>query len=279
MWSAIADKIAGLIPERRVTPKGLVKKVVAKASKEKRDWGDGIKPSVPSEYIVRINRGDWDSYYGTCRDDAAESLARLVVRRFDEKQFLYASPLRISLALDASLDAGRAEIDARFAQRQEGDSCAVCVEREKGTFLPAIMDMAVGCKDVLGRERKASDMLESAAATKVRPRPDVRAYLASNDGGLFTIHPGDTIGVVRRQEEAAPDVVLDGVDYGFCSQVQGVFGMDSKGWFYKNLGVNDAEADDGDGGWKRVSENDKVVLKDGATLKLATGPDLVFSLG
>lgn len=267
----IDDAIRKLIPKKRIEPKQIARRMVSAARSARRGWGWDFKPNVPNEYIIRINRADWDAYYCINQRNVCEALTCMSAKRFEDLQFQYLPPLKTSLVLDASLDDGAFLVDALFGQREAADEMIASAKREKP--VGEIAERLVSAlKDKDRSNEGSSSMIASLAATMVLQR----ATIALDGKELAAIHPGDTIGVLRRSEEDAPNIVLDGIDFEFCSQIQGAFGMNAEGWFYKNLGINDAEVGSRGTGWKTVASGEAARLENGGVLRLASGPDLVF---
>lgn len=273
---ALASYFNKIIPGKRLEPKQIARRIVVEAKREKRGWGWDYKSNVPNKYVVHVNRVDWDSYYESYRESACENLANIVAERLIKKQLSFLPPLEVCIFLDVSLESGAFTVDALFESREGPIDEVACEESNESTGFAAGAS-SPDCPQSWG-EDKGGEVSSMVAATMVLKRHDAHATLSVDGKEFAAVCPGDTIGIARRPEELAPDVILDGNKFEYCSQIQGAFGMNSDGWFYKNLGANAAEVRKEDSAWIAIAKGERALLDSGARLRFASGPELVFTI-
>ena len=105
------------------------------------------------------------------------------------------------------------------------------------------------------------------------PRPDCTAYLVFQDGSKIAVHPGNTIGVVRRSSDTLPTIELDKIDFPYASQMHGVFGYNGS-WYFENKARNGSVVY----GHKTIElrKGDRARLDHGSIIVIAHGEPLEF---
>lgn len=297
--------------EKGINPASIVKAVVKTAQSASRFWGHDKKRDVPNYYIARINYADWEDYYQTDRKEIERKLSLDVKIAFDKKQYATLGKPLVKIAVDHSLAPGALEIDASFSEPTKAfearswsgdrDPFEDYFAREaRRPFCDKELSSEGGRSEECGRDEgdeasgiRVPDSIHSVSEHKaknrtpqytlpnssenktwVMPREGKVSYLISSGGERIAVHAGDSVGVLRRDDEDAPQVMLDIGSFPFVSQIHGVFGFSGE-WFFENKGSNGTVIY-GSGEGMELKEGDKARIADGSVIVFAHGDPLEF---
>ena len=267
---AIEKAIGRLLHRERIDPQHIIRRIVRQARAQARKWGSDYKVDVPNEYVVRVNERDWSSYFEPLGTDIEDKMSEIVSTQLTKMRYLYIPPIMIRIASDMSLEAGSFEIDAGFGPRNEANKG----ESWKGRRPPFQSTPDIAAPDA---EERANETLSIYDATVIQRRSDETGFLVFAEGALVAVHPGDTIGVIRRSGDVPPDIILDDDRFKYYSQIQGVFGKNGDGWFFQNIERNSPAVVSGSLEQK-LDGDSRAALRGGSIIRMAFCEDIEFRL-
>ncbi len=271
---SILEKAKAIIDGKKLrrmqlSPKALLRGVYKESVAAARKLGGERKNDVPDRYFIQINYQDWEEYFGHRQREIESYLSTELHAKLSSRQCASACKPIIELAKDFSLRQGEFRITSSFSDRPSA------VQAEEANPLDDFGSLDAGIKAPgkakASTPKETPSFAEVIAFAETEPMRNDKtvAYLETKAGTRFTVHAGDSIGVLRNPEEKRPDIVLDADAYRFVSQIHGTFSY-SDGWRYRDSSKNGTEV---------RTDGARTRLRKGCWAKLENGCEIAFGHG
>ena len=277
----------------RIDPLTIVQNTCTEVDRCAMSWPDG--KDLPHRVIIHLSQADF-AYYGPRRSACERHIEEAILNYAYECGALLEHDPRVSIKVDTTLYSGQMRIEASFDDEPASNAQAAVGRnsnaRNVGAGAPGRSDVLVGhattCAPTVTREPSGNDTLRtpvyrpSGDSLRTPERGACNAASSSlarlaNDTFQTAVLPGDTIGRTRYLDRPKPHISLDGSEFEFVSQDQGLFEHDRDGWFFTSNGRNGTSVQR-KGTWIKLTPGTRFALEDGDSISFAKCVPLTFSI-
>lgn len=268
------------VTSKWVSPDEIIQNTLTEIDDKAMSWPDG--KDLPDRVLVYLSQADYVRY-GPRKRTSEQHIEAKILDYAQECGALLECDPSVTIKVDPMLYAGQMRIDVSFSDpKAPHENEAVAARKPRTATTQASHPQASQARRTNTRENPhATPEFKPASAmrTPAFGQDGTDNSIAKLMGSSFqsAVLPNDSIGRHRYHDRPRPNIVLNGPDFEFVSQEQGVFEHDRDGWWFTSTGRNGTSIQR-KGSWTKLPDGHRFALEDGDDISFAKCPPLTFSI-